>query len=91
MKTTEESSLASFQVHGHLDAVGDFDEWDSAVHSVIFTIEGHRSCDRIVAGSFADKRKAQLLGFGDSANGKVAIHFKCVGTCLDVLSGSKVM
>jgi hypothetical protein len=33
------------QIHGYLDAVGDFDERDAAVHSVLLSVEGHDSVD----------------------------------------------
>lgn len=75
------------EVDGHLDAVGDFDQGNAFIHSVIFTIEGHRPCDRSRARSCPGKRKVQLLGFGNSADRKVAIHFKSCGTRLDDLGG----
>ena len=34
------------EIHGHLDAVGNLDEGNAAVHSVVLTVEGHRPFDR---------------------------------------------
>jgi hypothetical protein len=35
----------AFQVDVHLDAIGDLNEGNAAVHSVILAVEGHSSCD----------------------------------------------
>jgi len=36
----------TFQVHAHLDSIGDLDEWNAFVHSVVFAVECHRPLDR---------------------------------------------
>jgi hypothetical protein len=42
---------------GHLDAVGDSDEGNAAVHAVFLTVEGHCAVNLARAGSLAGHRK----------------------------------
>jgi hypothetical protein len=66
----------SREIDRDLNAVGDFDERDAAVHPVFLAVKGHGSGDGAVARASAGYREKQLLGLGDSADGEVAIDLK---------------
>ena len=51
------------EVDTHLDAVGDLDEGDAAIHPVLLSIEGHCARDRAHSSPYAGDRKLQGLGF----------------------------
>ena len=76
----------SFEVDGHLDAVGNFDKRNSFVHPVVLTVEGHCSFDCSCARPLAFDRKRQLLLFRYAAYGKVAVKYDRIGTSLFNLS-----
>src|SRR5258705_4379157 len=66
------AGLVYFQVDVDFDAVGDLDEGDAAVDTVVFAIEGHGAVDGALAGPLAFDRQVEGLGLGDSTHGKVA-------------------
>lgn len=39
------ANALTFKVHGHLDSIGDPDEWNAFVHSEVFAVECHRPLD----------------------------------------------
>ena len=50
----------ALKVNSHFNAVGDLDEGNAAVHSVLFAVERHRAFNGARAGSFAGKAKVSL-------------------------------
>ena len=56
---------------GHLNAVGNLDEGNAAVHPVLLAVEGHRSRNRACSSAPSGNRQRQLLGFRHSAYRKV--------------------
>jgi hypothetical protein len=71
----------------YLDAVGDLDEGNVAVHPVVFTVERHCALNLAGGFTFALGGEDQRIGFGDSADRKVALHVKRVGCRLHNLRG----
>src|SRR5580700_9508797 len=59
-----------------LDVVGDFDERDAAVHSVVLAIEDHFAVDMLEAFCGAGESESQLLGVCDAADREVAVDFE---------------
>ena len=59
-----------------LDVVGDFDERDAAVHSVVFAIEDHFAVDVLETLCGAGQSESELFGVCDTADGEVAIDFE---------------
>jgi hypothetical protein len=74
--------LVYFQVDVDFDAVGDLDEGDAAVDTVVFAIEGHGTLDGALAGPLAFDRQFEGLGLGDSTYGKVADDVEGLGAGL---------
>ena len=70
------------EVDSNLDAVGNLDEGDAAVHPVVLTVEGHCPFNLAYACPLAGKRKRQRLGFRHSANRKRSLNIKGVGAGL---------
>src|ERR1700678_500773 len=66
----------------NLDAVGDSDEGDAAVHPVVLAIEVQRPINLARAGALAGHGECELLGSGNSADRKVAVDLEGVGTGL---------
>src|SRR5262245_25103510 len=64
------------QNHGHLDAIGDPDERNAAVHPELFPVERHRALDLTRARAFPGDREQQRLGFGDAPDGEVALNLQ---------------
>src|SRR6266436_5474770 len=58
------AGLVYFQVDVDFDAVGDLDEGDAAVDTVVFAIEGHGALDGALAGPLAFDRQFEGLGLG---------------------------
>jgi hypothetical protein len=71
-----------FEVDGYFDPVGDLDEGNAAVHSVLLAIESHSPRNRSAASALAGNCKRQLLGLGHAANREVALDLNCVGSGL---------
>jgi hypothetical protein len=66
------------QVDRHLDAIGDLDEGDAAVHAVVPAIECHRPLGCALAGALAGDRQRKMLRLGHSADGEVTVQFESV-------------
>src|SRR5258708_3626839 len=70
------------EVDVHLDAIGDSDKRNAAVHPVVLAVEVQRPGNPAGAGTNAGHRKCQRLGSGNSADRKVAVHLEGGGTGL---------
>src|SRR5271170_2349814 len=68
--------------HTYFDAVGDFDERNTAVHAELFAVERHGAFDLPAPCALATHGKAQGFGFGDAADREGPLHVKCVRTGL---------
>jgi hypothetical protein len=66
----------------HLDAVGDPDERNPAVHSMFLAVEGHGPGNRARASPFAGNIQVQFFVPRHAANREVAIDRKCPGSGL---------
>ena len=73
----------------YLDAVGDLDEGNAAVHPVVLAVKGHCPFNAAFACAFAGKYKVQRLGFGHTANSEGPLNIKGGGTGLHNLGGVK--
>src|ERR1700722_14005402 len=77
------ADLLPFQSDTYFDTVGDSDERDAARHAVLFAIKSHGPLETPGGRSFAIARESELLRFGDTANGEVALDVKSVRSGLD--------
>ena len=72
-------------VNVYLDAVGDPEERNAAVHPVVLPINRHYPFNLACACPPAGNRQCQSLTFGHSAYRKVTINIEVVGTGLNNL------
>ena len=72
----------SLEVDTHLDAVGNFDEGNAAVHPVLLTVEGHCPFNAARTFPYVGSRKSQCLGLGDPTDSERSWEFKCGRTSL---------
>src|SRR6516165_41341 len=79
-----------YEGDGHLNAVGNLDKRNAAIHSELLTVKGHSSCNFAVTAAFCSRDdQVQCFGLGDSANRECARNVKGVGAGLHNLSGVK--
>src|SRR5246127_1985640 len=76
-----------FQPDIYLDTVGNLDERDAARHAVVFAIKSHGAVESAGGCSFAIAREGEFLRFGNTANGEVTLHVKCVWAGLNDSGG----
>ena len=74
--------MGGLELNSHFDAVGDLDEWDTAVHPILLAVKSHRAIDESGTCARAFHLEGELLRLGHSPNGEVPIHFKSVRTSL---------
>jgi len=67
------SSATELEGDRYLDAIGDPDERNAAVHPEVPTVERHRALDLTGARAFPEQ---QGLRFGDASDGEVALNFE---------------
>ena len=77
--------MLPFQSDVYFDTVGDSDERDAARHAVLLAIKSHGALETPGGRSFAIARESELLRFGDTANGEVALDVKSVRSGLNNL------
>jgi len=75
--------VLAMEVDIHFHAVGDLDEGDAAVHSIVFAVKGHYPLDVVNACAVAGNRQRQGLGFRDSAYREDTLYVKGVWTGLN--------
>jgi hypothetical protein len=73
----------AIEVDFHLDAVSDLDEGDSAVHPVVFAVEGQYSLDVAFACPDTGDGQRQGLRSGDAADGEGAGYVEGIRTGLN--------
>src|SRR5271169_4839615 len=83
------ADLVGDEVDVDFDAVGDFDEGNAFVHGVVFAVEGHGADNDAVASAFAGDGEEELFGFGNAADGEVAVDLEGVGAGLHEFVGEK--
>jgi hypothetical protein len=79
----------AFEIDCDLDAVGDLDEGNAAVHAIVFAVEGHGATDVARAGALAGNFQGERFGLRHSANRKRAGYIKGSRTGLYNLAGMK--
>ena len=70
------SSATELEGDRYLDAIGDPDERNAAVHPELFTVERHCALDLTGARPFPGDREQQCLGFGDTPDGEVTLNLE---------------
>ena len=52
----------SFEMEIDIDVVGDLDEWNALIHSIVLTVKDHSSLNLSRPRAFGGNRQRQLLG-----------------------------